>query len=92
MKKIVGLIMAVTIALSLNACTFAGQSETSNMVDESVSVDQEGKVIRVDFPNGDGTFTTLEGEEAQKWYDKAGEEDQQEAAEEASTQSIEDAK
>ena len=41
MKKIVGLIMAVTIALSLNACTFTGQSETSNMVDESVSVDQE---------------------------------------------------
>ena len=78
--------------LSLNACTFTGQSETSNMVDESVSVDQEGKVIRVDIPNGDGTFTTLEGEEAQKWYDKAGEEDQQEAAEEASTQSIEDVK
>lgn len=92
MKKIVGLIMAVTIALSLNACTFTGQSETSNMVDESVSVDQGGQVIRVDIPNGDGTFTTLEGEEAQKWYDKTGEEDQQEAAEEASTQSIEDVK
>ena len=46
----------------------------------------------VDIPNGDGTFTTLEGEEAQKWYDKAGEEDQQEAAEEVSTQSIEDVK
>ena len=92
MKKIVGLIMAVTIALSLNACTFTGQSETSNMVDESVSGDQEGKVTRVDIPNRDGTFTTLEGEEAQKWYDKAGEEDQQEAAEEASTQSIEDVK
>lgn len=90
MKKIVGLIMAVTIALSVNACTFTDQSETSNMVDESVSGDQEGKVTRVDIPNGDGTFTTLEGEEAQKWYDKAGEEDQQEAAEEASTQSIED--
>ena len=89
MKKIL-LVMAVTVALSLNACTFTGQSETSNMVDESVSVDQEGKVTRVDIPNGDGTFTTLEGEEAQKWYDKAGEEDQQEAAEEASTQSIED--
>ena len=92
MKKIVGLIMAVTIALSLNACTFTDQSETSNMVDESVSVDQGGQVIRVDIPNGDGTFTTLEGEEAQKWYDKTGEEDQQEAAEEASTQSIEDVK
>ena len=91
MKKIL-LVMAVTVALSLNACTFTGQSETSNMVDESVSVDQEGKVIRVDIPNGDGTFTTLEGEEAQKWYDKAGEEDQQEDAEEVSTQSIEDVK
>ena len=88
MKKIL-LVMAVTVALSLNACTFTDQSETSNMVDESVSGDQEGKVTRVDIPNGDGTFTTLEGEEAQKWYDKAGEEDQQEAAEEASTQSIE---
>ena len=91
MKKIL-LVMAVTVALSLNACTFTDQSETSNMVDESVSVDQEGKVTRVDIPNGDGTFTILGGEEAQKWYDKAGEEDQQEAAEEASTQSIEDAK
>lgn len=88
MKKIL-LVMAVTVALSLNACTFTDQSETSNMVDESVSVDQGGQVIRVDIPNGDGTFTTLEGEEAQKWYDKAGEEDQQEAAEEASSQSIE---
>ena len=92
MKKIVGLIMAVTIALSVNACTFTDQSETSNMVDESVSVDQGGQVTRVDIPNGDGTFTTLEGEEAQKWYDKTGEEDQQGAAEEASTQSIEDIK
>ena len=91
MKKIL-LVMAVTVALSLNACTFTDQSETSNMVDESVSVDQGGKVTRVDIPNRDGTFTTLEGEEAQKWYDKAGEEDQQEAAEEASTQSIEDVK
>ena len=91
MKKIL-LVMAVTVALSLNACTFTGQSETSNMVDESVSVDQGGQVIRVDIPNGDGTFTTLEGEEAQKWYDKAGEEDQQKDAEEVSTQSIEDVK
>ena len=65
MKRILGLIMAVTIALSLNACTFTDHSETSNMVDESVSVDQGGQVIRVDIPNGDGTFTTLEGEEAQ---------------------------
>ena len=89
MKKIL-LVMAVTVALSLNACTFTDRSETSNMVDESVSVDQGGQVIRVDIPNGDGTFTTLE--EAQKWYDKAGEEDQQEAAEEVSTQSIEDVK
>ena len=91
MKKIL-LVMAVTVALSLNACTFTDRSETSNMVDESVSVDQGGQVIRVDIPNGDGTFTTLEGEEAQKWYDKAGEEDQQEAAEEVSTQSIEEVK
>ena len=91
MKKIL-LVMAVTVALSLNACTFTDQSETSNMVDESVSVDQGGQVIRVDIPNGDGTFTTLEGEEAQKQYDKAGEEDQQEDAEEVSTQSIEDVK
>ena len=91
MKKIL-LVMAVTVALSLNACTFTDQSETSNMFDESVYVDQGGQVIRVDIPNGDGTFTTLEGEEAQKWYDKAGEEDQQEAAEEVSTQSIEDVK
>lgn len=41
--------MAVTVALSLNACTFTDQSETSNVVDESVSVDQGGQVIRVDI-------------------------------------------
>lgn len=35
--------MVVTIALSLNACTFTDQSETSNVVDESVSVDQEDR-------------------------------------------------
>ena len=40
MKKIL-LVMAVTVALSLNACTFTDQSETSNMVDESVSVDRK---------------------------------------------------
>ena len=91
MKKIL-LVMAVTVALSLNACTFTGQSETSNMVDESVSVDQGGQVIRVDISNGVCTFTSLVGEEALKWYDNEGDEDQQEAAEEASTQSIEDAK
>ena len=35
MKKIL-LVMAVTIALSLNACTFTDQSETSTIVDGSV--------------------------------------------------------
>ena len=39
MKKIL-LVMAVTVALSLNACTFTDRSETRNMVDESVSVEQ----------------------------------------------------
>lgn len=80
----------MTMALLLSVYIFTGQPETSNMVDDSVSVDRGGQVTRVDIPNGDGTFTTLEGEEAQEWYDKAGEEDKQEAAEEASTQSIED--
>lgn len=81
----------MTVALILSVCIFTGQPETSNTVDDSdsISVDRGGQVTRVDIPNGDGTFTTLEGEEAQKWYDKAGEEDEQEAAEEASTQSIE---
>ena len=29
------------------------------------------RVIRVDIPSGDGTFTTLEGKKAQEWYDRA---------------------
>ena len=88
MKKILGLVMVMTMALSLSVCAFTGQPETSTIVDDSV--DRGGKVTRVDIPNGDGTFTTLEGEEAQEWYDKAGEEGKQEAAEEDSMQPIED--
>lgn len=87
-KKILRVVMVMTMALSLSACAFTGQPETSTIVDDSV--DRGGKVTRVDIPNGDGTFTTLEGEEAQEWYDKAGEEGKQEAAEEASIQPIED--
>ena len=41
----------------------------------------------MDFHNEDGTFTTLKGEEAKKWYNKAVEEDKEETEEESSMQS-----
>lgn len=43
--------------------------------------------IFIDIPNEDGTFTTLKGEEAKKWYNKAVEEDKEETEEESSMQS-----
>lgn len=34
-------------------------------------VDRSGTVTYISIPNEDGTFTTLEGKEAQEWYDRA---------------------
>lgn len=66
LKKVLGATMATAMALSLSISAFAAQPETTNVAGESV--DRGGQVTRVDIPNGDGTFTTLEGMEAQSVY------------------------
>lgn len=64
---------------------FTTESKTSNIIDDSIN--QGGQVTEIDIPNEDGTFTTLKGEEAKKWYNKAVEEDKEETEEESSMQS-----
>jgi len=88
-RKILVVTMAIAIAatmmLSLKSCIFATESKTSNIIDDSIN--QGGQVTEIDIPNEDGTFTTLKGEEAKKWYNKAVEEDKEETEEESSMQS-----
>ena len=72
--------------LSLKKLYFLQQNQkTSNIIDDSIN--QGGQVTEIDIPNEDGTFTTLKGEEAKKWYNKAVEEDKEETEEESSMQS-----
>lgn len=81
-RKILVVTMAIAIAatmmLSLKSCVFATESKTSNIIDDSIN--QGGQVTEIDIPNEDGTFTTLKGEEAKKWYNKAVEEDKEETS------------
>lgn len=87
-KKVLGASMAAAMILSLSVSALAAKTETSNMVEEPV--DQGGQITRVDIPNADGTFTTLEGDKAQEWYDGAVEEGKQRVIEESSMQVMED--
>lgn len=64
MKKIITLAMTLLLMLSFN-----NVSQAENI--ENETTDRSSSVIRVDIPNSDGTFTTLEGEKAQEWYDNA---------------------
>ena len=81
-RKLLVVTMAIAIAatmmLSLKSCDFATESKTSNIIDDSIN--QGGQVTEIDIPNEDGTFTTLKGEEAKKWYNKAVEEDKEETS------------
>lgn len=81
-RKLLVVTMAIAIAatmmLSLKSCVFATESKTSNIIDDSIN--QGGQVTEIDIPNEDGTFTTLKGEEAKKWYNKAVEEDKEETS------------
>lgn len=61
------------MSLSLNTTTFAADGDAA---------DDQHRVVRVDIPNSDGTFTTLEGHEAQQWYDRVMQQSKQIAAEE----------
>lgn len=81
-RKLLVVTMAIAIAatmmLSLKSCVFATESKTSNIIDDSIN--QGGQVTEIDIPNEYGTFTTLKGEEAKKWYNKAVEEDKEETS------------
>ena len=79
MKKVVSMI-ALVLFLSLGTVAYLTKSDKT--IDEE-PVDRSGQVTRVDIPNGDGTFTTLEGEEAQAWYNQAVFEGEQRAVQEA---------
>ena len=79
MKKAVSMMMALILFLSLGTIAYFAKSDKD--IEEDL-VDRSGQVTRVDIPNGDGTFTTLEGEEAQTWYNQAVFEGEQRAVQE----------
>lgn len=72
------LIMAVA-ASSVSAFSttpeIVGQENITKAL-ESAAKPIEGKIIRVDIPDGKGGYTTLEGEAAQKHYEEAVEQTQ----------------
>lgn len=84
-KKAFSFFVATAIALSLSVPAFATERNV-----EGEPVDRSGQVTRVDIPNKDGTFTTLEGEAAQAWYDKAVAEGEQRTAQEAALDAVVD--
>lgn len=86
LKRIMCLIMAVAVVLSLGATALASGNIETNV--EGDFVDRSGHVTRVDIPNGDGTFTSLEGEAAQAWYDRAVIESEQRYSQEMALRSI----
>lgn len=67
-KKAISVFMAMLLTMSLGATAFASEHPDKNIAGEPV--DRSGEIVRVDIPNGDGTFTTLEGAKAQAWYDR----------------------
>lgn len=71
--KIAGIIAAMMMSLSLSTTIFAADEDAA---------DDQHRVVRVDIPNSDGTFTTLKGHEAQQWYDRVMQQSKQIAAEE----------
>lgn len=49
MKKVLVFAMTIAMAFSLSVCAFTKQTETSDMIDDSV--DRGGTVTQVDIPN-----------------------------------------
>lgn len=88
LKKVVSMMMAAVLSLSLGVTAFAAESDSVGINEEGEPVDRSGQVTRVDIPNDDGTFTTLEGAEAQAWYDEAVAEGEQRRIEEEKLKSI----
>lgn len=62
-QKVFSVIMALTMAFALSVSAFA----TGQIAEE----DNSNSVTRVYLPNPDGTYSVLEGEEAQAWYNEA---------------------
>lgn len=79
---------ALSLAMIFSLCVSACAVECNN--EGASSVNRGGKVVRVDLPNGDGTFTTLEGDAAQEWYDNAVQEGNERAAREANLVPVEE--
>lgn len=59
------LFVIIFLAYTLGAPALAAENTSGEPVDRS------GIVTRISIPNEDGTFTVLEGEKAQAWYNKA---------------------
>ena len=64
-KNIASLFWTIFLVCLLALPTFAAENIGGEPVDRS------GTVTYISIPNEDGTFTTLEGKEAQEWYDRA---------------------
>lgn len=68
LKKVASIMVVAILALAVGTIAFWAESSGRNTVE--APVERSGQVTRVDIPNGDGTFTTLEGAEAQAWYNQ----------------------
>jgi len=68
LKKVASIMVVAVLALAVGTITFWAESSGRNTVE--TPVERSGQVTRVDIPNGDGTFTTLKGAEAQAWYNQ----------------------
>lgn len=74
-KKILSTVMATAIVSLFSITAFAGESTDRNI--DTDPVDRSGQVIRIDIPNSNSTYTTLEGKDAQEWYTRAVKEGKQ---------------
>ena len=79
-KKTTSVVMAMAIIFLQGVTAFAAET-TTNIAGEPI--DRSGQVTRIDIPNGDGTFRSLEGAEAQAWYVQAVAESEQRLVQEA---------
>lgn len=79
MKRVIVVVFAVFLVFLLSfKLVFIEENKEStvNFLDEggvvfsSEVTNEDSHVVRVDIPNEDGTFRTLEGEEAQAWYNQ----------------------
>lgn len=77
-KSIVSIAFLIAMIIQSPPSAYAAQPNTSQE-----SENPSGSVIRVDIQNKDGSVKTLEGEEAQAWYNHSVSESQKRVAAEA---------